>query len=115
MGFDVYRLLDANLYQFNGDTSAKSILTSWLESNPYIKSIDQIVLWDYADKASATGSSRIVFYNNNPDYIDVAIPQEMVALPPQDRKLSIEVYMYSRYAGVRFKQSLAAVYLDGAV
>lgn len=115
MGFDVYRILDSNLHMAVGQVTTKSVLTAWFENNPYIKSIDQVIVWDYAETASSTGSSRIVFYNNSPEFVDCAIPMEMTSTPPQNKGLAIDVYMWSRFSGVRLKQSLAVVYLDGSI
>jgi hypothetical protein len=115
MGFDVYRILDSSLFGTTGYYTGQSLLTAWFNSNPYIKSTDAIILWDYAETASSTGSSRVVFYNNDPQFIDVAIPMEMNSVPPQNDGLAISVFMWSRFSGTRVKQPMAVVYLDGAI
>lgn len=115
MDFAVMALLESNQFAPDSSANSKNILTAFFESQQYIKSLDQIVLWDYARTASSTGGSRIAAYKADPKFLQFAIPMEANSLAPQFKNLAILVNMYGRAAGLQLKQSLAVRYLDGTI
>lgn len=112
--YSVMALLESNMFAPAG-YSTKNILQAFLESQPYIKSPDQVIAWDYARTASSTGGSRIAAFKADPMFLQFAIPMEADALAPQFKNLAVVVNMYGRVAGLQLKQSLALQYLDGTI
>lgn len=113
MDYSVMALLESNM--FAPGFMSQNILNAFFDSQPYIKTLDQVILWDYARTASTTGGSRIVALQADPRFLQFAIPYEANALPPQYKNLAILVNMYGRVAGMQIKQSFALRYLDGTI
>lgn len=87
------------------------ILRAFLESDPYIKAVDQ---WNYLDTADAAGTGpRAMAYKRDQNVAAVVEPMPFTQHPPQAKNLGFTVPCESRVGGVSFKQPLKAVYADG--
>lgn len=91
-------------------TNNKTILQAFLETNPYIRNVDQ---WIQCNDAGAGATTRMWVYTRSPDMLTLDIPQEFEQLPPQARNLAFVVPCHMRIAGVRYYYPLSAVYRDG--
>ncbi len=91
----------------NGET----VLSQFLKTSPYIKSVDS---WRPLETASEAGGKRVMCFMSNPRVAKVAIPMETVALEPERRNLKFVVPLECRFGGVIVKLPLAMRYLDVA-
>lgn len=95
------------------DSTARStIMSAFLETNPWIKSAGS---WRHLTAAGDDGGGRLVAYRRDPRICKVAIPMEAIQHEPEKEGLSFKVPMEARFGGVIVKQPLAMRYLDGAV
>lgn len=89
----------------------KTLLQSWLESNPYIRNVDQ---WHRLNTANAGGNGpRIVAYKRDPEVLAAVIPQEFEQFAPQQRNLDMVIPVHARSGGVEIRYPLAIAYMDG--
>lgn len=94
-----------------GDNAERTILRVFLETNPYIRNVDQ---WHKLDTADTAGTGpRIVAYARNPEVMELEIPQEFEQFPPQARNLAFLVPCHARIGGVVIRYPLAIAYMDG--
>jgi len=93
-----------------GADLGKTILRVFLDTNPYIRNIDQ---WNKLDTASAAGGRRIVAYVRDSEILELEIPLEFEQLPPQPRNLAFVVNCHSRIGGTVIRYPLAIAYMDG--
>lgn len=81
-----------------------------LANNPYLK---RIVPWYALDGAGAAGTDRMVAYRNDPDALELIIPQEFEQLPPEARGLETVTNCLARCGGVVVYYPLSISYGDG--
>lgn len=88
----------------------RTILSVFLDNNPYITDVDMWELLGTAD-AAQTGP-RLVVYNRDPQYLSLEIPQDFEQLPPQARNLAYVVPCHMRFGGVLIHYPLSMAYAD---
>ncbi|MCK4717649.1 MAG: DUF2184 domain-containing protein [Thermoplasmata archaeon] len=89
----------------------RTVLRVFLETNPYIRNVDQ---WHKLDLADAAGTGpRIVAYARSPEVMELEIPQEFEQFPPQARNLAFVIPCHARIGGTCIKYPLAIAYMDG--
>jgi hypothetical protein len=94
-----------------GDSLDRTILRVFLDTNPFIRNVDQ---WHKLDEADAAGTGpRIVAYARNPEVMELEIPQEFEQFPPQARNLAFLIPCHARVGGVVIRYPLAIAYMDG--
>lgn len=91
-------------------TSDTTIAGFVLANNPYLK---RIVPWYALDGAGAAGTDRMVAYRNDPDALELIIPQEFEQLPPEARGLETVTNCLARCGGVVVYYPLSISYGDG--
>lgn len=87
-----------------------TILKVFLATDPYIKTVDT---WNRLETAGATGGPRAVFYRKDPKAMQLYIPMEPKATPPQERNLAVVVNVWGKFGGLVLRQPLAMQYMDG--
>jgi hypothetical protein len=92
-----------------GATSV-SIEKYFLDTNPYIKTIEQ---WYKAKGAGVSSADRMVCYRRDPDALQVIIPLEAEFLPPQAKGLAFQIPAWARCAGVITYYPMSIAYGDG--
>jgi hypothetical protein len=94
-----------------GVDSGRSVLSVWLEQNPYgVRRADQ---WTALDGAGANNSDRVVCYRYDPDVVQLEIPQHYEEFPPEVPGLVMRTECHLRSAGVVIRYPLAMQYADG--
>jgi len=98
----------------------RTILDVFLESNPYIKNVDQWVLLDAANsnpdgEGARLAYNRIICYERNPANVTFEIPQEFEQFAPQLEGLQYTIPCHSRVGGVTISYPLSVVYADNVV
>jgi hypothetical protein len=89
----------------------KTILQVFLDTDPYIKNVDQ---WLKLDTANAAGTGpRIMAYARDPEVVQLEIPQEFEQFPPQARNLAFVIACHLRIGGTVVRYPLALAYMDG--
>jgi hypothetical protein len=104
---ELYGLLQKPCGANYGDT----IMSVFLRSNPYIKSIEQ---WVKLDTAGADGGPRIVCYQKDPKVVKLQILKEFTQHAPQLMGLEFITHCESRAGGVVCYNPLAISYSDSA-
>ncbi len=102
-----YQAISSRMLSADND---KTILKSFLENNPHIKTVEP---WYALDTAGSGGSARMMVYNRNPEKIRCVIPLEMWMSEPERRNLEYVVAMVARTAGVVSPYPLSVSYADG--
>lgn len=94
-----------------GSDLDRTILQVFLNTNPYIRNVDQ---WHKLDRADAAGTGpRIVAYVRDPEILQLEIPQEFEQFPPQARNLAFVVPCHARIGGTVIRYPLGMAYMDG--
>lgn len=93
-----------------GDGSNVTILKYFLESSPFIKTVEH---WHALATAGDSSSARMVCYRKDPDAIQLVIPQEFEQLPPQLKGLESVTPCHARCGGVVMYYPLSMSYGDG--
>lgn len=89
----------------------RTVLRVFLETNPYIRNVDQ---WHKLDTADAAGTGpRIVAYQRSPEVMELEIPQEFEQFPPQARNLAFVIPCHARIGGTVVRYPLAIAFMDG--
>lgn len=105
-----YTLVATKPISTTGDTN-KSVLASFLESNPFIKNVYP---WHKLATADAAGTGpRAIAYKKDPEVLTLEIPQEFEQYPPQAKNLAFQVACHARTAGVIVYYPVAMAYMDG--
>lgn len=91
-------------------TSDTTIAEYVMKNNPYL---EEIIPWNRLDGAGASGTDRMVAYRNDPDALQLIIPEEFRQLPPQERNLETIVNCIARIGGVIVYYPLSISYGDG--
>jgi hypothetical protein len=86
-------------------------MRAFLNSNPFIRNIDQ---WHKLNEADAAGTGpRVVAYLRNPEVLELEIPQDFEQFAPERRNLEFIVNCHARCGGVLVYQPLAMAFMDG--
>ena len=93
------------------DNSGRTVLETFLNTSPYIKTVESWIRCATAD-AAGTGP-RFVCYQKNPGVITYEIPREFTQMPPQAVNLAFKVNCHARVAGVAIYYPLGVGYMDG--
>jgi hypothetical protein len=93
-----------------GDGSDETILSHFLKTNPYIKTVAP---WYELAAAGAGGTDRMVCYKKDPKNIELIIPQEFEQFPPQMKNLEVVIPCHARCGGVVAYYPLSVSYGDG--
>lgn len=89
----------------------RTILQVFMDTDPYIKNVDQ---WLKLDTANAAGTGpRIMAYARDPEVVQLEIPQEFEQFPPQARNLAFVISCHLRIGGTVVRYPLALSYMDG--
>ena len=110
MDIPSYNLIATKRLSTTGDTN-QTVLSGWLASNPWVKTVGP---WHKLDKADASNTGpRLVCYKKSDEVLTLEIPQEFEQLPPQPKGLSFEVPVHARTGGVIVYYPVAMAYMDG--
>jgi len=91
----------------------RTILQQFLESSPYIRSMEQIDTWFHLNNASSTSLTRIVSYCYDRRYIEAYVPKEIEVLPAQPHGFTWKVPMWAKFGGLVNRMPMSIRYLDG--
>jgi hypothetical protein len=75
--------------------------------------IARLTSWQDLETAGAGGTRRAVAYRNDPDALELRIPQEFEQLPEEKRNLEYVVDCHARMGGVLAFYPLTITYADG--
>lgn len=93
-----------------GVDSNMTVLKYFLETTPYIKSVD----WLNQLETAGTGSTKqAMVYNRNPDKLTMEIPQDFEQLEEQSKGLEYVVPCHSRFGGVLVYYPLSVAKMYG--
>lgn len=107
MPIDQYMLL-VNTRMTDGND--KTILTYFMDNNPFINQIDWVV--ELAG-AGAAGADRFMVYPKSDMNLTLEIPQPFEQFPAQQRKMEFEIPCHSKCGGVLVYYPLSIAYGDG--
>ena len=93
-----------------GDGSNITVLNFCLQNSPWIEAIEP---WHHCDTAGSGGVDRMVAYPRNPLVVAGIVPQEYVAMTPQQRNLEFVVNTIASTGGVVCRYPIAVLYGDG--
>ncbi len=88
----------------------ETVREAFLRANPTVTSVDP---WNKLAGAGVGPSDRIMAYMQDPEVIELVIPQEFEVLPPQPKNLAFQVLAHGRTAGTAINRPLGVVYMDG--
>ena len=86
------------------DGTDTTILQFFLKNNQYIQRVHS---WYKLAGAGAGGVDVMLAYRNDPEVLEIVIPQEFEMIPPQARNMSFNVPCHARFGGVRVRYPLA--------
>lgn len=92
------------------DGNDKTILTFFMENNPFIKMVDWVV---ELKEAGAGGTDRMMCYTRDEEHLTLEIPQMFEQFPPQQRGLEFEIPCQEETAGVLVYYPLSIAFGDG--
>lgn len=90
--------------------STETILSFFLRTNPYIKTVQS---WPKCAGAGSASKDRMVAYRRDPDALQLVVNQEFTQLPPQAKGLEYEVPCILQTGGVICYYPLSVAYGDG--
>jgi hypothetical protein len=93
-----------------GDGSNLTVLKYVLENSPWIEAIEP---WHHCAGAGVGPSDRMVAYPRNPLVVAGIVPQEYVAMAPEQRNLEYIVNAIASTGGVVCRYPIAVCYGDG--
>lgn len=85
-------------------TSDTTILQFFLKNNAHIKKVES---WYKLKGAYAGPLDVMIAYRNDPEVIEVVIPQEFELFPAQPKNMSFNIPCHARFGGVRVRYPLA--------
>ncbi len=95
--------------RMTGDSS-ETIMSFFLKTNPYIKTID----WLVELKDAGTGSTdRIMVYTKDDDHLTLEIPQPFEQFPPEQEGMTFKISCHAETAGVLIYYPLSVAFGDG--
>ncbi len=92
--------------------NSKTILEFFLNSNPWIKTVDSLPELDAANNA-VFATDAMVVYSKNPDYLTLEIPKMIQFQPVQFKNFDFLIPAHSRIGGVIIYQPLSIAIYDG--
>ena len=101
-----------------GRDSNMTVLKFFVETNPYITSMDQVEVLNEIATAGVGGTgtggtaTRAMAYRRNPLKVRAEIPQDFTSLPAQVEGFEWKVPCRSRLAGVIWHKPMSAAYMD---
>jgi len=108
---DTQSYLRASQKYFGAAAPNMSVLQAFLQTNPYVKNVDQ---WHKLDLADAAGTGpRAVCYQRTNEVCEMDIPVMFETFAPQFKGLSMITPCHARMGGVVFYYPLGAAYMDG--
>lgn len=108
----MHEFLIASQIRVGTDNNDKTVLRSFLENNPFIKTIAP---WHKLEGKGAGGTTnRGVVYKRDPLVLEGIAPMPFRQLPPQARNLEFVVPCVARVGGVKVYQPQGMRYIDFA-
>jgi len=92
------------------DSAGKTVLTYFLENNPYIKRIEWLT---ELNGIGAGGKDRAIVFKNDLQHLSLEIPVPFEQFDPQQQGLTFTIPCLARTAGVIIYYPLAIAYCDG--
>lgn len=105
----LYTVLAQTPYGSVANPSNATILKFYMETNPWIKSIEP---WYYLETAGAGSTKRIVGYKRDPKFVKQHLV-DYVQMAPQEQGMETVVNCISQHAGVTLYHPKTVRYLDG--
>jgi len=101
-----------------GDGSNQTVLSFFLDTNPFIQEVRPSYRLDYTQSANwggngAAGSGRMVCYDKSPEMLTAILPVEFEQLPPQQVGYEYKTLCHMRTGGVAALHPLSLSYGDG--
>jgi len=90
--------------------NSETVLEAFLRANPYVEDVQPWNLLSAVDGASGN-NSRGLLMRQDPDVVELVIPQEYEILPPQARNYAFKVLAHGRTAGSIVYRPLGLRYL----
>lgn len=90
--------------------SGDTILSAFLKTNPWVKSVES---WPRLGTASAAGAGRAICYKKSEEIVALVVPMEAMQHAPQQVGLNYHVPVEASFGGVIVRQPKAVVYMDG--
>ncbi len=88
----------------------KTILTFFLENNPYITKVEWVT---ELSGAGAGGTDRMMMYANDAEHLTLEMPQMFEQFDPQQKGMEFEIPCHSETAGIIIYYPLSVAYGDG--
>ncbi len=92
----------------DGDTV---VLDFFLKSNAHIKNVTWL---NELTDLGAGNTDQIFVYNRNPESVEMHVPEDFTAAPPQPKGLEFEVPAYQQTGGTIVYEPLTLAFADGA-
>lgn len=90
--------------------SGDTILSAFLKTNPWVKTVES---WPLLGTASAAGAGRAICYKKSDEIVALCVPMEPLQHEPEKDGLNYKVPVEARFGGVVVRQPKAIVYMDG--
>lgn len=96
-----------------GRDSDMTVLKFFVQTNPYITSVEAVEVLNELNTAGSGGAARGMVYRRDPLKVRGEIPQDFESLPAQARGFEWLIPCRSRCGGVIWHKPLSATYFDG--
>lgn len=96
-----YNLINDTKLDSGTDTT---ILQFFLRNNQYIQRVRS---WYKLAGAGAGATDVMIAYRNDPEVMEIVIPNEFETFPPQPKNMSFNIPCHARFGGVRVRYPLA--------
>jgi hypothetical protein len=93
----------------NTGDSTDTVLSFFMKTNPFIKSVDPLF---HLSTAGASSNRRLMAYNRDPRFVKMHLV-DYAQLPPQEQGLESVINCFSKTAGVTLYYPKVVRYLDG--
>lgn len=107
--YSVYRTISTRPRSSNSDTT---LLKFFLDTNPFITSVQPVIHLDASNSNSNLSKDRIIAYRRSPDKLQLHIPQPLQVMEPQLRGLEYVVNGYGKVGGAALYYPNSICYMD---
>lgn len=107
--YDVYRVISTTARSASSD---ETVLSFFLKTNPFIRSIEPIN--ELAAANSVLAKDRIVCYDRSPEKLQLHIPRTLELLPPERKGLEYSVAGHMRVGGTAIYYPKSVLYVEKA-
>lgn len=107
--YSVYRTISTTPRSTVSDTT---VLSYFLNTNPFITSVQPVIHLDANKSLGNLSKDRIVAYRRSPDKLQLHIPQPLTVIEPQRRGLEYVINGYGKVGGAALYYPASVCYMD---